>query len=241
MKNTHKQVKAASPFYKEAMHHLNSTGQRFMIGGGFAFHIHTGIFRDTKDLDIFCTVKDYPEVLRGLADKGYETEVRDNRWLAKAYKDQFFIDIIFSSPNGLCVVEDSWFDTAVKGEIQGEEALFIGAEDLIWCKIYVQNRERYDGADVNHLILRKGKELDWKLLYKKMEYHWSLLLGQLFNFLFVYPGRHDCIPKWLMDELLQRAKAELSLSPGFENICRGSLLCHTHYEPDILDWDFKSI
>ena len=234
-------VQEAKSFYKEAMEHLNSTGQRFLIGGAFAFFHHTGIYRDTKDLDIFVTSFEYPEILRQLGEKGYKVEILDSRWLAKAYKGEYFIDIIFSSPNGMCVVDDSWYTHALNGEMQGVPATFLSAEELIWCKIYVQNRERYDGADVNHLILRKGTELDWEHLMKRLNHHWQLLLGQLFNFMFVYPASKDSIPTWVLDELMRRAKTDFEMPKPVEKICRGPLLTHTHYDKDVREWNYKHL
>lgn len=32
----------------------------------------------------------------------------------------------------------------------------------MWSKLHVQNHERYDGGDINHIILRWGAKLDWK-------------------------------------------------------------------------------
>jgi hypothetical protein len=231
----------AKSFYREALENLNDTGHRFLIGGAFAFFRHTGIYRDTKDLDIFCTSHEYPDILAQLARQGYTTEVRDSRWLAKAYKDEHFIDIIFNSPNGICVVDESWFENPLRGELEGIPSLFLAAEELIWCKIYVQNRERFDGADVNHLILKKGKDLNWRKIINRLNPHWQLLLGQLFNFLFVYPACKDCVPDWVFQELLGRVKKEFDLPQGMEKICRGPLLTHTHYNPDIREWGYKNI
>ena len=35
------------------------------------------------------------------------------------------------------------------------------AEETLWSKAFVMERERYDGADVAHLILAHGERLDW--------------------------------------------------------------------------------
>ncbi|HVF01950.1 MAG TPA: hypothetical protein VNA27_11555 [Rubrobacteraceae bacterium] len=39
--------------YGEAIDALNRAGIRYMLGGALALHAYTGIWRDTKDLDIF--------------------------------------------------------------------------------------------------------------------------------------------------------------------------------------------
>src|SRR5690606_1433229 len=143
--------------------------------------------------------------------------------------------------NNICRIDDNWFEHATDAEFVGINVKLLSPEDLIWCKIYVQNRERYDGADVNHIILRYGKKLDWKRLLSRMESHWHLLLSQLINFQFVYPGDyHEIIPKWLFDELIARAQEQYELPPQRKKICRGPIIDQTQYSIDIKDWNYKS-
>ena len=158
MIETEEQRKEAHAFYKEALELLEESGAQFMLGGAFAMFHYTGIYRDTKDLDVFCKSTEYPKILKFFAEKGYKTELTDVRWLAKVFKGEYFIDIIFDTVNNICRVDDTWYERAAKAEFVGMPVRMIPAEELIWCKIYVQNRERYDGADVNHIILKYGKQ-----------------------------------------------------------------------------------
>jgi hypothetical protein len=227
-------------FYREAIELLHQANIPFMLGGGFAFFHYTGIYRDVKDLDIFCKPSDYPKILKLFADHGYQTEQTDVRWLAKVFRGDFFIDIIFDTVNNICRVDDTWLERASSGEIEGIAVKFLAAEELIWCKIYVQNRERFDGADVNHILVRYGKNLDWKWLLMRIDQHWHLLLAQLLIFQFVYPSEyHDIIPRWLFDELMSRAKDQYELPPAVERVCRGPIIDQTQYKVDIKEWDYK--
>jgi len=238
---TEEQKKEAHAFYREALELLQESSAEFMLGGAFALFHYTGIYRDTKDLDIFCRIRDYPKILKYFSEKGYKTELSDVRWLAKIFKEEYFIDVIFDSVNNICSVDDSWFEHAHNAEFVGLNVKLLSPEELIWCKIYVQNRERYDGADVNHIILRYGKKLDWKRLFSRFEQHWHLLLSQLINFQFVYPADyHDIIPKWLFDELIGRAQEQYDLPPSLEKVCRGPMIDQTQYSIDIKDWNYKS-
>src|SRR5438046_7766206 len=116
------------------------------------------------------------------------------------------------------------------------DALFLAAAERVFCKLYVQNRERYDGADINHIILKKGKDLDWQRLLSYLDPHWHLLLAQLLQFQFVYPSElHHIIPKWLFDELMRRAFEQYDLPPAYEKVCRGPLIDQTQYEIDVKD------
>ncbi|RZL05553.1 MAG: hypothetical protein EOO89_26180, partial [Pedobacter sp.] len=213
-----------------------------MLGGAFAMFHYTGIYRDTKDLDIFCKPSEYPRIMKHFAEKGFKTQLYDVRSLAKIFKGEYFIDLIFDTVNNICTVDDSWYEHAVEGEFAGVKVKFLPPEELIWCKIYVQNRERYDGADVNHIIMRYGKKLDWKRILFRMDPHWHLLLAQILQFQFVYPSEyHDIIPKWLFDELMIRAHEQYDLPPAWEKVCRGPIIDQTQYQVDIKEWDYKVV
>lgn len=238
---TEEQKKEAHAFYREALELLQESGAPFMLGGAFAMFNYTGIYRDTKDLDVFCKASDYPKIMKFFAERGYRTENYDVRWLAKIYKGEYFIDLIFDTVNNICRVDDSWFYYAQDCEFAGVQIKMLPAEELIWCKLYVQNRERYDGADINHILLKQGKTLDWKRLLFRMDPHWHLLLAQLLSFQFVYPSEyHDIIPKWLFDELIKRAQEQYDLPPAFEKVCRGPMIDQTQYSIDIKEWDYKT-
>ncbi len=234
------QRKEAHSFYREALDMLNKSGARYMVGGAFALFHYTGIFRDTKDLDIFCKSSEYPKILKFFADNGYRTELTDVRWLAKIFKDDYFIDVIFDTTNNICRVTETWYHHAVGAEFEGISILVVAPEELIWAKVYVQNRERFDGADVNHLILKQGKNLDWKRLMHYMEQHWHILLAQVLMFQFVYPSDfHEIIPRWVFDELMARAHEQYDVPSPLERVCRGPVIDQTQYSVDIKEWNYK--
>ena len=234
--------KQAQTFYREALQLLNESREEYLLGGAFALMHHTGIFRNTKDLDVFCKPSQYTRILKFFADKGYKVELTDSRWLAKVYKDDYFIDVIFNSVNNLCTVDESWFQYAVSASYEDVPVKIIAPEELIWCKTYVQNRERYDGADVNHLLLRCGKTLDWKRLFARLDQHWHLLLARLLLFQFVYPGDYrDIIPQWLFDELIKRAQEQYAIPASIEKVCLGPLVDNTQYKTDVIAWNYKTI
>ena len=240
MELTEEQRTAATAFYKEALELLNSCGAEYMLGGGFALYHYTGLYRDTKDLDIFCKPSDYPTILKHFANHGYVTEMTDVRWLAKVFKGDHFIDIIFDTVNNICRVDDTWLQHAPVAEFLGMQVKMLPAEELVWCKIYVQNRERFDGADVNHLLLRYGKNLDWKRVLFRLDQHWHLLLAQLIIFQFVYPADYrEIVPQWLFDELMRRAHEQYDLPSAVERVCRGPIIDQTQYMVDIKEWDYK--
>jgi hypothetical protein len=242
MNDINNQQQEARAFYREALSLLNNSGTPYMLGGAFALFHYTDIYRDTKDLDVFCKYDAYGKILTYFADKGYRTEVTDIRWLGKIFDGEYYIDVIFSSPNNICLVDDSWYEHATKTTFEGVDTWLLPAEELIWCKCYVQNRERFDGADVNHILLKYGRQLNWKRLLTRMDQHWQVLLAQLLLFQFVYPADfHHIIPKWLFDELMSRAHDQYKLPAAVEKVCRGPLLDQTQYGVDIKEWNYKAL
>ena len=235
------QQEISHKFYKDALEILNESRIPYLLAGAFALRHYTGVYRNTKDLDVFCKASDYTDIVKVFAEKGYKTEIVDSRWLAKAWQGDFFVDIIFSNTSNLNVIDDGWIENSEEGEVFGVKVPIIGAEDLIWSKMYVQNRERYDGADINHMILRCGNDMDWKKIMNRLKQHWQLLLSQLLNFQFVYPSDRDIIPKWVMDELLQRAQEQYDLPLPQEKVCLGPLIDHQQYNTDIMQWGYKCI
>ncbi|HEX6914415.1 MAG TPA: hypothetical protein VF145_04200, partial [Chitinophagaceae bacterium] len=67
---TDEQKKQARAFYQMAIDLLDETDTKYMLGGGFAMTHYTGIYRDTKDLDVFCKATEYPKILKYFQDKG---------------------------------------------------------------------------------------------------------------------------------------------------------------------------
>jgi hypothetical protein len=232
----------AGNFYREVILKLQDSGEEFMVGGGFAFLHYTGISRYTKDLDIFCKASQCPRILQFLGSHGYDAQLTDIRWLAKIFSGEHFMDIIFDSPNNICAVDDTWYQHAVAAEFQGIPVKILPVEELIWCKLFVQNRERYDGADVNHLLLYCGQTLDWDRLMNRIDRHWHLLLAQFLLFQFVYPSDyHQIIPRHLFDGLIARARQQYEVPAPQEKVCRGPLIDQTQYAVDIVEGHYKAM
>ena len=231
---------AEEEFYRNSIQLLNNSGIDFLIGGAYAMNKYTGIYRDTKDIDIFCYESDYLQILELFHNQGYIKEVTDQRWVAKVKKDDLFLDIIFNSINSICPVEKSWFEHAQNDTLYGKKVRYMAPEELFWTKMYIQHRDRYDGADLNHLILKNGISINWQRILDRVNTHWKLLLSQLINFQFVYPNHQHLIPEWLIKYLLEKMNERIDLI-NEEEVSRGHLLDKKSYDIDILKWKFKTI
>ncbi|HZU13085.1 MAG TPA: nucleotidyltransferase [Chloroflexota bacterium] len=228
----------ATDFYVATLHRLKEAGIPFLVGGAYALGAYADIYRETKDFDIFCRAADYPAILGVLSEAGWRIEVTDANWLAKAFYDGYYVDLIFNSHNGLCPVDDSWFEHAPASEVLGVKVRLVPPEEVIWTKVYVQDRHRFDGADVYHIIRKIGAQLDWERLLQRFAVHWQLLLGQLLTYRFVYPSDAHQVPAQVMQTLLEREREQESLPTSQDRICRGQMLSTTQYEIDIKDWGY---
>lgn len=231
----------ARDFYTECLRHLCGGTAPFLLGGTYALNIHTGLDRETKDLDIFCKPGDYPHILARFARAGYETIVDDPRWLAKVRRGPLFTDIIFNASVSVAPVTDSWFEYASVARIHGCDVRILSPTELIWSKALIQNRDRYDGADVAHVILRKHDAIDWRRLLSHMDGYWEILFAHLLLFRFIYPSEAGAIPRWLMEELLSRTTDHRELPAPRRRVCRGRILSRADYIVDVTDWGFADL
>ncbi|HEX7154501.1 MAG TPA: hypothetical protein VF618_23650 [Thermoanaerobaculia bacterium] len=226
-------------FYRATLELFNAEGLPFLVGGTHAYYRYTGIPRETKDFDVFIRRSDYPRFDEVLRAAGYKTELTFPHWLGKIYKGNAFVDVIFSGGNGEAAVDDEWFEHSVEGKIFNIPVRLAAPEEMIWSKSYVMERERYDGADVMHLLLRTGKRLDWQRLLRRFGDHWRILLMQLIKFGFVYPSERHRIPREVMDDLLGRLANELNDRSIEKKICFGTLTSRAQYLVDVRSWGFQ--
>jgi hypothetical protein len=231
----------AEAFYEESLRLLKDSGIPFLLSGTYAVTAYTGIVRPTKDLDVFCKAGDYPRILAYFQARGYRTDVEDERWIAKVWQGEHFFDVIFAMSNGVAPITAEWFEGQDTIVVYGTEAKITPPTELILSKMFIQDRYRYDGADVVHVLLRAHDRFDWNRLLRYMEPYWEVLLMHLLNFRFIYPTQRDLIPRWLMEELTQRLQAQVSLPAARVRVCRGRLFSPRDYVTDITEWGFADV
>lgn len=224
---------ATRAFYARALALLNEATIPYLVGGAYALGHYIRIARHTKDLDVFVRREDCRRVLDAFDSAGYATELAFSHWLGKVFSSDDLIDIIFSSGNGLCEVDEAWFEHAVPGRLFDVPILFCAPEEIIWQKAFIMERKRFDGADVLHLLQACGPDLDWPRLLQRFGAHWRVLLSHLILFDFVYPEERGNIPAEVMNELLSRAGEERTPNRSQTPLCQGSLLSLLEYLVDI--------
>jgi len=226
-------------FYRRTLHVLSDAHIAFLVGGSHAYLQYTGIVRDTKDFDLFVQRADVERALEALRDAGYRTEITFPHWLAKAWQHGDHVDLVFASGNGICRVDDDWFTHALEADVLGMPVKIAPIEEFLWQKSFVMERERFDGADVMHLIRHCADSIDWERLLRRFDRNWPLLLTYLTFFTFVYPSERHRIPAALYDDLIARLQASLGAPQnGDERICQGTLVSRAQYMVDIGQYGF---
>ncbi len=223
-------------FYLRSMAALRDADVPFLIGGAYVMEMCANVSRRAKDFDLYVRPYHVDAALGALAHAGFNTEVTSPHWLAKARHGRDYVDLIFRAGNGLCEVDDAWFARAHDDELFGLPVKLCAPEEMIWMKAYIMERERFDGADIAHLLVSCGDKLDWPHLVRRFGPDWRVLLSHLVLFGYIYPSEQGRIPRSVMDELIERLRKE---SPGQERVCRGTLLSRKQYLVDVGKWGFR--
>ncbi len=223
--------------YRSALRALNRAPVRYVVSGAYAIYEYTGIYRQTKDLDLFFVPDDVAEAARVLKTAGFTVQLEEAHWLAKAWKDGVLIDLIYGMGNGLAFIDEDWYRFSRAGILAAEPVRVAPAEELIWHRLYVSERHRWDMADIAHLILCRGDELEWDRLLARVGDFWRLLLAQLLTFDFVYPGHRGRIPDAFRRTLLERAQAEVDRQ-GDPGACWGTMISRFSFAIDVNEWGF---
>jgi predicted nucleotidyltransferase len=217
---------------------LQDAGIPFLIGGAYVVEVYTGVSRQTKDFDLYLRPQHIDLALDALKRAGYETEKTFPHWLAKAERGRDCIDLIFRAGNGLCEVDDSWFERAHNSKLLDLRVKLCAPEEMIWMKAYIMERERFDGADIAHILQSWAERLDWPHLVRRFGPDWRVLLSHLVLFGYIYPGERGKIPTEIMDDLIGRLQSEKRTAVA-NRICNGTLLSRKQYLLDIRERGFR--
>jgi hypothetical protein len=166
--------------------------------------------------------------------------VCDPVWLFKAHRDGFFVDLITGMSNAAIVVDDSWIELATPATVQGVETRVLAAEELIASKLFIARRERFDGADIAHVIYGTQGKLDWQRIVGMVGEHWEILLWALVLFRYVYPEQNSYVPKDIWAGLVTRFQTVVT-DPDSAAKFRGSLVDDKQFAIDVNEWGMANL
>ena len=210
----------------------------FLIAGAYALRCYAGISRKTNDVDLHLRPQHIDAALDAFARAGYKTEKTFPHWLGKAKSNRNCVDLIFRAGNGLCEIDDSWFERAKDQELLGLPVKIAAPEEILWMKAYIMERERFDGADVAHILESCAEKLDWPHLLRRFGLDWRVLLSHLVLFGYIFPSERARIPMAVIEDLISRLRSESSISES-ERVCRGTLLSRAQYLMDVRNRGFR--
>lgn len=226
--------------FREVLTALEQKQVPYAVSGAFALRAHTGICRFTKDLDLFMTAKTSREIFPYLRERGFDCVVSDPVWLAKARKGEFFVDMITGMSNGVIVVEDSWIERARPAVVHQVRTRVLAPEELVASKIFVAKRERFDGADIAHVIYGTCGSFDWERELQLVGEHWEMLLWSLLLFRYVYPAHTHHVPATIWRRLLRRFDRHIA-QPQSNARFRGSLVDENMFAIDVNEWQLENL
>jgi hypothetical protein len=225
--------------YRRALQALNEAAVPYVVAGAYAIYEHTGIYRQTKDLDLFVEPSAVVAAARALHDGGFVMRLEDLHWLAKAFVGDKFVDLIYGMGNGVAFIDDLWLRHSRTGVLAAQPVRIAPAEELLWHRLFISERHRHDMSDVVHLILCSGDVLDWERLVNRVGEAWPLLLAQLQTFSYVYPGYRSNVPAWVMEQLVERARGDIGRDDEDADITRGPLISRFSFAIDVREWGFS--
>jgi hypothetical protein len=226
--------------YRDALQTLNKAGIPFIVSGMYAIYEYTGIYRKTKDLDLFFEPSQVVPAARALKEAGFSVHLEQSHWLAKAYKNGKLVDLIYGMGNGLAFIDHAWYEHSRPGILAATPVRISPVEELIWHRLFVSERHRWDMADTLHLINCRGDNMNWERLLERVDSHWRLLLAQLLMFDYAYPGHRERVPHWVREDLLERAHEEMR-EVGDPKVCQGTLISRFSFAIDVNEWGYRDL
>jgi hypothetical protein len=122
----------------------------------------------------------------------------------------------------------------------GVPVRLLAPEELLVSKLFVTRRERFDGADIAHIIYATRGKLEWGRILQHVGEHWEILLWSLMLFRYVYPGNSDYVPANIWQDLIGRL-AKATSNPDPQQAFRGSLIDDCMFAIDVKEWGLEDI
>jgi hypothetical protein len=150
------------------------------------------------------------------------------------------VDLITGMSNAAIVVDDSWIERAKYTSFEGVQTRVLAAEELVASKLFIARRERFDGADIAHVIFGTRGRLDWQRVFYLAGDHWEMILWALVLFRYSYPAQTQYVPKDVWCELVTRFHKAIS-HPDSAAKFRGSLIDDKQFAIDVNEWGLENM
>jgi hypothetical protein len=184
----------------------------FALSGGLATSFYTGLWRNTKDMDVCVLPRDRDAMVQAAKDAGlhdlHDEKPYDRGWIFRATERGSIVDIIWRLANYHAEVDDAWLSLGPEVTIHGQTLRLVPPEEMIWSKIHVVQRERCDFPDIANILYSCGPQLEWTSLLERVDGEERLLASVMSFFAWLAPGRARRIPRWVWNKLALEPPSE---------------------------------
>ena len=191
--------------FRPAIEAIRALGVPFAIGGGLATALYTGMWRNSKDIDLYVLRQDRERVIAAILGTGltdyFDELPYDRAWIFRAARDGVIIDTMWALANGAGDITADWLTRGAHAQVRGEMLRLLSPEDVFWTKLHVMQRDRCDWPDLLNLLYAAGPAFDWTRLLARMTGDERLLAALISLFAWVAPGRALDLPEWLWARL----------------------------------------
>lgn len=189
------------PHYQAVLQAAIDRGVPFALGGGLAFSVYSQRPRFTKDIDLYILHRDRDVMIHVLHQAGFvdyfDQVPYDRSWIYRGVHGRAIADLIWAMANQRAWTDDAWLVRSRHVNLRGLRVLMLPAEELIWTKLYVLQRDRSDWPDLLNLLNCEGPDLDWEHLIRRVGEDALLLGAVLMVFAWMCPGRAAELPQWI--------------------------------------------
>lgn len=201
--------------YAQGIEAVQRAGVPFAIGGGVAYGVYANRTRNTKDLDLFLRPADRERAIAAIRDAQFDDYFDQNsyerHWIFRGFRDGLILDLIWQMANRRAEVDDAWVTRGPMLTLHGMQVRVLPAEEMIWGKLYVLQRERCDWTDIVNIFSGVGASLDWDHLVARVGDDLPLLSSVLQVYGWLVPQEARAIPARVWERLgLARPSGDVS-------------------------------
>jgi hypothetical protein len=192
--------------YERVLEAADRLGIRYAVGGGLAFSHYARRWRNTKDIDIY-VMPAMKEAMIGIVQGAglrdyYEVMGYDRNWIYRSHDGRgTIVDVMWQMANYRAEVDEAWLTRGDLVKLHGRTVRLLPAEELMWSKLYIMQRERCDWGDLLNIMYARGPALDWGHLLGRVGEDRRVLAGVLEVFVWACPDRARELPVGVWESL----------------------------------------
>jgi hypothetical protein len=203
MSNEAKDQEKAAGVFREAIALLEDASFKYAVGGGLSTDHWTGGAARISDIDLVIREGDAPDILRTLADAGYETAEMEHSWLHKAHRDGVTIDLMFELKNGTRF-DQQFAEHRKMAEMFGTTAYVIAPEDQVASLAGTVGRDTIGKHWYSMIDIMANNDLEWDYVLARSR----LVPLRMLSVIYFALAQQVPVQKGVIEQLMQLAASE---------------------------------